>query len=73
MEMTIIKHNLQDTSDHSALSLTVVFIITIIVTGIFFSFFALSITRPLNGTVEMANSLRQGRVSARLNLGNRSD
>lgn len=72
-EMGKIGQNLQATSSRAAISLLIVFIITIAVTGIAFGLFAISITKPLKATVEMARSLRQGRVSARLNLGNRGD
>ncbi len=73
VEMVKTRQNLNDTSSQAGISLLGVFILTIIVTGVVFGIFALSITRPLRATVEMARSLSQGRVSARLNLGNRGD
>jgi len=73
VEMAAITQNLHETSKQAAISLLVVFLITIAITGVVFGLFALSITRPLKDTVEMARSLREGRVSARLNLGTRGD
>jgi len=73
VEMAEIKQHLNATSNQAAISLLIVFLITIAVTGVCFGLFAISITRPLKATVEMARSLREGRVSARLGMDNRGD
>jgi methyl-accepting chemotaxis protein len=73
VEMAMIKKNLHESSAQAGISLLVVFIITIIITGVAFGFFAFSITRPLNDTVEMARALRQGRVATRLQGSERGD
>ncbi len=72
-EMAKTRQELHDTSAQAAISLMIVFILTLTIIGIIFGLFARSITKPLQATVEMARSLREGRVAARLNLGERGD
>lgn len=73
LEMVAIKQHLHDTSGQAGISLIIVFLLTIFIVGVVFGLFARSITRPLTDTVKMASELREGRVSARLNLGERGD
>lgn len=72
-EMAKTRQNLHASSNQAAISLIIVFVLTLTVVGIVFGLFARSITKPLQATVEMTRSLREGRVSARLNLGQRGD
>ena len=73
LEMAEIKQHLNDNSQQAGFSLLIVFILTIAIVGVVFGLFARSITKPLAATVEMARALREGRVSSRLNLGERGD
>jgi len=64
---------LHKTARRTSLGLLIVLIVTIVVLGIAFIFFARSMTQPLLKTVSMANELQKGHVSARLNIGDRKD
>lgn len=50
-----------------------VFLITLVVMSVIFTYFAFSLVIPLTKTVKMARELRGGRVDARLDLGSRTD
>ena len=71
MEKT--RHELHKAASQAGISLLVVFAFTLIILGIAFSIFARSMTKPLHNTVTMAKSLQLGRVSARLEQGDRGD
>lgn len=53
--------------------LKMVFVITLVIMGVIFTYFAYSLVSPLKKAVRMANGLRDGRVGVRLDLGRRSD
>ncbi|GEM_PF-6503825 len=67
------REELQKTASQAGIGLLIVFAVTLIILGAAFLFFARSMTKPLQNTVSMANSLQHGRVSARLDLGDRGD
>lgn len=71
MEQT--REELNSSASQAGVGLLTVFAITLIILGAAFLFFARSMTKPLQNTVSMANSLQHGRVSARLDLGDRGD
>lgn len=72
-EMSAISNHLTKTSSKATINLLIIFISTLIILGIAFAIFARNMAKPLHQTVEMANSLKQGRVNARLNVGRRQD
>ncbi len=72
-EMAVIQKDLSDTSRQATIALFVVFFVTLIVLGIGFSIFTRSMTRPLLAAVNMAKSLKLGRVASRLQVGRRND
>jgi len=68
-----VRSALASTTAQAEVDLKTVFIVTIVVMGIIFTYFAFSLVIPLNKTVRMARDLRGGRVGARLDLGSRRD
>ena len=68
-----VRSNLAETTMKAEADLEKVFIITLVVMGLIFAYFAFSLVIPLNKTVRMARDLRGGRVGTRLDLGGRSD
>lgn len=72
-EMSAISNRLTKTSNKATINLLIIFVSTLIILGIAFTIFARNMAKPLHQTVEMANSLKQGRVNARLNVGQRQD
>jgi len=73
VEMQKIQQELQKKASQTGVSLLIVFVITLVILVIAFTIFTRNMTKPLHSTVSMANSLQLGRVSARLDLGNRND
>ncbi len=67
------REELHNSVSKAGISLLTVFILTLVILGVAFTLFARSMTRPLHSTVDMANSLKQGHVSARLDMDDRSD
>jgi methyl-accepting chemotaxis protein len=68
-----VRQVLAGTTQQAEVDLKTIFIVTLVVMGLIFTYFALSLVIPLNKTVRMARDLRGGRVAARLDLGSRSD
>lgn len=68
-----VKSDLAGMMQHTESNLKMVFMVTLVIMGSIFAYFAYSLVSPLKKTVQMANGLRDGRVSARLELGRRSD
>lgn len=73
VEMQKIQQELQKKASQTGVNLLIVFVITLVILVIAFTIFTRNMTKPLHSTVSMANSLQLGRVSARLDLGNRND
>lgn len=72
-EMNVISSHMAQTTSKATINLLIIFITTLIILGVAFSIFARNMAKPLHQTVEMANALKQGRVDARLNIGQRQD
>jgi methyl-accepting chemotaxis protein len=68
-----VRRVLAGTTRQAEVDLKTIFIVTLVVMGLIFTYFAFSLVVPLNKTVRMARDLRGGRVGARLDLGSRSD
>ena len=71
--MTKSSSELEQTAKNASFGLLLVLLITLLIVGSAFIYFARSMTKPLLATVLMANELRKGHVSSRLNLGDRKD
>ncbi len=67
------RQTLQATSDNAAAVMGTVFLVTLVLLVVIFWIFSRGLVKPLQATVDMARSLGEGQVSARLNLGNRAD
>jgi len=65
--------DLHETASKAGIGLLIVLAFTLVILGLAFIIFARSMTKPLRNTVAMANSLQLGRVSARLEQGDRGD
>ena len=68
-----VRSDLTATTRQAKVDLRTIFMVTLIVMGLIFTYFAFSLVIPLNKTVRMARDLRGGRVGSRLELGRRSD
>lgn len=65
--------SLAQAAEKANLSLLATFVGTVLVLSIFFPWFGWSIISPLRKTVSMTESLKKGRLHARLELGRRND
>lgn len=68
-----VRNDLAGIASQAGNDLKAIFIGALVVMGCLFTLFAISLVGPLKRTVRMANDLRGGRVSSRLDLGRRSD